>query len=63
MKTCRRFARIAAEYEREFQYLRNYADRDPGTPRAKASANKAHGTKRAKARALSTHFERCRECG
>lgn len=63
MKTCQRFDRIAADYEREVQYLTNYAARAPETPRARATAKIAFGSKLRKARALSTHIERCRECG
>ncbi|MCB5905900.1 hypothetical protein [Streptomyces pinistramenti] len=63
MKTCHRFARIRADYEREAAYLRNYAARNENSPRAKTSTKRAYLTRRRMARALSSHVTHCLECG
>jgi hypothetical protein len=63
MKTCSRFARIKAGFEREAHMLRSHSVRYHGTTPAKASATRATDAKRRMARALNSHYERCPECG
>lgn len=63
MKTCPRFARIRADFERDIHYLRNHAERHPGTAPAKTSARTALGTKQRMAEALTRHYAQCPECG
>ncbi|MFD7323913.1 hypothetical protein ACFV9D_22880 [Streptomyces sp. NPDC059875] len=63
MKTCRRFATIRDQYEREIQFLSAHSARHSGRPSAKSSAKHAVSTKARMARALSGHVGRCPECG
>ncbi|MFI9829683.1 hypothetical protein ACIHIX_18560 [Streptomyces sp. NPDC051913] len=63
MKTCRRFATIKADFERDVIFLRGHAERHQGSAPAKTSAKNAVSVKRNMARALNTHLDRCRECG
>ena len=63
MKTCRRFATIRKEYEREITFLNAHSERHAGKPSAKSSAKHAASTKARMARALTGHVERCPECG
>lgn len=63
MKTCERFGRIKAGYERDISYLTNYARRHQGTVPAKSSAVNARAGKARMARELARHFERCLLCG
>ncbi|WP_216586402.1 hypothetical protein [Streptomyces brasiliscabiei] len=63
MKTCRRFATIKADFERDVSFLRGHAERHQGSASAKSSAKSAVSMKRNMARALNTHLDRCRECG
>ncbi|MDL2075799.1 hypothetical protein QNN03_05045 [Streptomyces sp. GXMU-J15] len=63
MKTCHRFASIKAEFERDVSFLHGHAERHRGSASAKTSAKNAVSVKRNMARALSTHLDRCRECG
>ena len=63
MKTCNRFHRIKAGFERDIRYLSNYAERHRGSASAKTSAKNAFTVRRNMAKALIRHFERCPECG
>ncbi|MFF3640426.1 hypothetical protein [Streptomyces sp. NPDC002564] len=63
MKTCHRFDRIKAGFEKDVSFLRGHAERHLGSPAAKTSAKNAVSVKRNMARALNTHLARCRECG
>ncbi|MFJ5546738.1 hypothetical protein [Streptomyces sp. NPDC093225] len=62
MKTCPRFSRIRASYERDMGYLANHSARHQGTAPGKASARIAAGTKQRMAKALTRHYEHCLEC-
>ncbi|MFI6287618.1 hypothetical protein ACIBCM_23215 [Streptomyces sp. NPDC051018] len=63
MKTCEKFARIQADYQRDVTYLSNHSERHRGQPSARASTKHAHTAKQNMARALSRHFYNCRLCG
>ncbi|MEU5898725.1 hypothetical protein [Streptomyces venezuelae] len=63
MKTCLRFDRIKAGFEKDVLFLRGHAERHVGSPAARTSAKHAISVKRNMARALNTHLARCRECG
>ncbi|MFG3293444.1 hypothetical protein ACGF3G_32165 [Streptomyces sp. NPDC048179] len=63
MKTCRRFATIKADFERDVSFRRGHAERHQGSTPSKTSAKNAVSVKRNMARALNTHLDRCRECG
>jgi hypothetical protein len=63
MKTCRQFAALRGQYEREISYLSAHATRYAGSPAAKSSATTAASTKARMARALNSHVQRCPECG
>ncbi|MFJ7997532.1 hypothetical protein ACIQ7D_10355 [Streptomyces sp. NPDC096310] len=63
MKTCRRFAVIRREFEREITFLTAHSARHAGRPTAKSSAKYAISAKHRMARALSGHVGRCPECG
>ncbi|MFF8481935.1 hypothetical protein [Streptomyces antibioticus] len=63
MKTCRQFGTVRAEYQREIGFMLAHSARHDGRPAAKSSAKQAASAKRRMARALSSHVERCPECG
>ncbi|GGS93240.1 hypothetical protein [Streptomyces chromofuscus] len=63
MKTCRRFATIRQEFEREIGFLSAHSERHAGRPAAKSSAKHALSAKQQMAKALSRHVGRCPECG
>jgi hypothetical protein len=63
MRTCRRFAAIRKEYEREISFLSAHSERHAGKASAKSSAKYAASVKAQMARALSSHIGRCPECG
>ncbi|MBN3932984.1 hypothetical protein IQ279_25820 [Streptomyces verrucosisporus] len=63
MKTCRRFAAIREEYEREIAFLNAHSKRHAGKPSAKSSAKHAASAKARMARVLTGHVGRCPECG
>ncbi|MGX4693775.1 hypothetical protein [Streptomyces sp. JNUCC 63] len=63
MKTCRRFARIRRDFEREIGFLSAHSERHAGRPAAKTSAKRALSAKQQMAKALSRHVGHCPECG
>ncbi|MGY9065326.1 hypothetical protein [Streptomyces sp. CAS3] len=63
MKTCRKFEKVRAEYEREIGFMLARSRRHEGKPAAKSSARQAVATKQRMARALNNHAGRCPECG
>jgi hypothetical protein len=63
MKTCHQFKTVRAEYEREISYMIAHSEQHQGRSAAKSSAKHAASTKARMARALSSHVERCPECG
>jgi predicted HicB family RNase H-like nuclease len=63
MKTCQRFTRLRAEFEREIAYLSAHSQRHADTPAARTSAKQALSLKQRMSRALVGHAERCLECG
>lgn len=63
MKTCHRFRRIKAGFEREIGFSQAHAERHAGRPAAKASAKYAISTKYRMAQALNRHISHCPECG
>ncbi|MEU3553337.1 hypothetical protein [Streptomyces fragilis] len=63
MKTCPRFTRIRAGFEREIAYLSAHSQRHTDSPAAKTSAKQALSLKQRMSRALCRHVEHCLECG
>ncbi|MFK0143395.1 hypothetical protein [Streptomyces murinus] len=63
MKTCRKFEKVRAEYEREIGFMLARSRRYGGKSAAKSSERQAVATKQRMARALSHHAGRCPECG
>ncbi|MFJ6017591.1 hypothetical protein [Streptomyces sp. NPDC092952] len=63
MKTCHQFNIVRAEYEREIGFMLAHSARHAGSRAAKSSATRAASAKRRMARTLSSHVERCPECG
>ena len=63
MKTCNQFKIVRADYEREIGFMIAHSERHEGRPAAKSSAKQAASTKQRMARALTSHVERCPECG
>jgi hypothetical protein len=63
MRTCRQFARLKADRERDIAYLRGHAERHGDKPSGRASASSVEGAKYSMARALSAHVQKCPVCG
>ncbi|QPP05138.1 hypothetical protein G4Z16_00620 [Streptomyces bathyalis] len=63
MRTCQRFARIKADFERDIAFLLRHAERHQGETSAKVSRTTALGARQRMAQALNRHLAHCRECG